>query len=977
MPKRHVVRRKPAAPLTDNSTGWNGRWTRFRHGFTPSGIKAYWFSRAGLKRVGLMAGAGVFFIFLVFLWYAKDLPTPGKINARVTAQTTKFYDASEQHLIYEVYGDQNRSIISFEEIPAVAKQAAIAIEDKDFYDHGSFSVWGYVRAAYENYRNSNTRQGGSTITQQYVKNALLDPTDHSYGRKIKELMLSVLIGQFYSKNDILALYLNEIPYGNQAYGIESACKTFFPMNIDQQDKDKRCAKNLKLDQSALLAAILNGPSYFSPYGNHPQELIDRQHIVLGLMYEQGYISQAEADGAMWTMADLRNPDKLNQERNLYANLDPRMAHFVLYAQEKLEQKYGTATVTEGGLKVVTTLDFDKQIAAYDSIQDNMARIRSNKGSNSAMVVTDPKTGHILAMIGSHDFNNAENGQVNVANSLRQPGSSFKPFVYATLFAKNKDTSCAKDRTCSTFGPGTTVYDVPTVFTPEKPNWPQNFGNKTYGIITMRQALAGSLNIPAVKALSMAGIEDSVRTARALGISTLKDPAQYGLSLVLGSGEVKLVEMANAYESFANGGQHFDQTPILKLYDQKGVVMEDNTKPDKPKQALDAQVAYLMADVLSDNDAKKFVFGNDLTLTNMCGNNNATNCVHAGAKTGTTEHFNDAWTVGFTTNLVAAVWVGNNDNAPMNSAAADIAAPVWRTFMNKMTGGKPTDAFTKNTSVKTVSLDKKTGRSKSNGTTSTTTDVFPSWYVPMSPSSGRSAVVDKVSGLLATECTPELAKETKYSSAILPETTKTENSYQYSLWLAALNKAGYASSADLPTGSDNVHSCSDSKPTANITGLSGGGPYNFQVQVTAGTFTPTKLEIFFDDQIVSTQVISGSGTYDVSYSPTTAGTHTIKAVVTDDKLYQSSDSQTVSVTNIGAPFSNESPSNGSLRGAGSVTFSWTEEDGADSYDLFVDGAKQGSTDATSRSINLGAGAHTWYVKSNKGTQTSPWSVTLTP
>lgn len=916
-------------------------------------------------------------VFLVFLWYAKDLPTPGKINARVTAQTTKFYDSSEQHLIYEVYGDQNRSIISFDEIPAVAKQATIAIEDKDFYTHGSFSVWGYIRAAYENTRNSNTRQGGSTITQQYVKNALLDPTDHSYGRKIKELMLSVLIGQFYSKNDILALYLNEIPYGNQAYGIESACKTFFPMNIDQQDKDKRCAKNLKLDQSALLAAILNGPSYFSPYGNHPQELIDRQHIVLGLMVDQGYITQAEANGAMWSLADLRNPDKLSQDRNLYANLDPRLAHFVLYAQEKLEQKYGTATVTEGGLKVVTTLDYDKQIAAFDSIQDNMARIKANKGSNSAMVVTDPKTGHILAMVGSHDFNDAENGQVNVANSLRQPGSSFKPIVYATLFAKNKDAACAKDRTCSTFGPGTTVYDVPTSFggTPEYK--PDNFGKKSYGIITMRQALAGSLNVPAVKALAMAGVGDSIRTARALGITTLNDPSQYGLSLVLGTGEVRLVEMANAYESFANGGLHYDQTPILKLYDQKGVVMEDNSKPDKPKQALDSQVAYLMADVLSDNDAKKYVFGNDLTLNNMCGNNNASGCVHAGAKTGTTEHFNDAWTVGFTKDLVAAVWVGNNDNAPMNSAAADIAAPVWKNFMNKMTGGKANEAFTKDVSVKTVTLDKKTGRSKSNGTSTTTTDIFPSWYVPMSPSSGRSAVVDKISGQLATECTPELAKETRYSSAILPEITKTENPTQYSLWLAALNKAGYSSSADLPTGSDNVHSCSDSKPTANIIGLSGGGPYDFQIEVTAGTFTPNKLEVYFDDQIISTQVIGGSGTYSVSYSPTVAGAHTIKAVVTDDKLYQSSDSQTVTVTNVGAPFGNESPSNGSVQGAGQVTFSWSAESGADSYDLYVDGDKKATTDATSRSIGLGVGAHTWYVKSNKGTKTSPWSVTLTP
>jgi membrane peptidoglycan carboxypeptidase len=479
-----------------------------------------------------------------------------------------------------------------------------------------------------------------------VKNALLDPADRSFSRKIKELILSLEIAQFYSKNSILTLYLNEIPYGNRAYGIESACKTFFPQDIDKNDKDQHCAKNLDLGQSATLAAVLNAPSYYSPYGSHQPELLDRQHLVLDLMADQGYVSKQQAEAAKWDQTKLlaeRNP-----VQNLYANLDPKVAHFVLYAQDYLENKYGTTAVTEGGLKVVMSMDWDKQMQAYDAVHNNMGRVRSLGGSNAALVSTDPKSGHILAMIGSYDFNDPKFGNFNVATAQRQPGSSFKPIVYSTLFAKNANTTCAKDRSCPTYGPGTTLYDVPTNFgTADNPYKPQNFGNKNYGIITARQALAGSLNVPAVKALAMAGIPNSLQTAQALGIDTLKSSSDYGLSLVLGTGGVQLVEMANAYESFANGGLHYDQTPILKLYDQHGGVMEDNSKPAKPKQALDPQVATLMSDVLSDNQAKDFVFHGELALRNNCPNNRASGCVHVGVKTGTTEHYNDAWTMGFT------------------------------------------------------------------------------------------------------------------------------------------------------------------------------------------------------------------------------------------------------------------------------------------------------------------------------------------
>ncbi|GAC1602586.1 MAG: hypothetical protein NVS3B29_05940 [Candidatus Saccharimonadales bacterium] len=995
MPKRNV-RRRPAKPFQDFSTGGGTQFKGFLMSFTPSRFKDYWLSREGAKRVAKIAGAGLLFIFLVFLWFAKDLPTPGKINAKLSAQTTKFYDSTGTKLIYEVFGDKNRSIVTYDQIPAVAKNATIAIEDKSFYQHGAFSFLGYLRAAFVDLTQHGARQGGSTITQQYVKNALLDPTDRSLSRKVKELILSVEIGQFYSKNDILTMYLNEIPYGNRAYGIESACKTFFPQDIDKADKDQHCAKNLDLGQSTLLASILNAPSYYSPFGTHQQELIDRQHTVLDLMVDQKYVTRAEADAAKWSVADFDpKSTKISHQQNLYANLDPRLAHFVLFTQDYLESKYGAATVTEGGLNVRTTLDYDKQMAAYSAVQANISNIRRNGGSNAALVATDPKSGHVLAMLGSQDFNDPDGGQVNVATSQRQPGSSFKPIVYATLFGKNAGAACAKTRDCPTYGPGTTMYDVyPTNFgTEANPYTPNDFGKKNFGIITIRQALAGSLNIPAVKALAMAGVPNSIQTAQAMGITTLNQPASnYGLSLVLGTGGVELTQMANAYESFANGGLHYEQTPILMLKDQKGNIMEDNTKPKKPKQALNAEVAGLVADVLSDNAAKTYVFGNDLVLKNGCSNNRGTGCVHVGSKTGTTEHFNDAWTMGFTPDIVGGVWVGNNDNRSMNGAAADIAAPVWRAFMNSVLNGTPNEPFARPDGIKTVTLDKTSGRSVTAGTKTQTVDIFPSWYTPMGSVGGKSVSIDKVSGKLATECTPALAKQTAYSSAILPEITQAENPSQYSQWLKALISAGYSTTGgDLPTASDDAHSCSDAKPTVNIVGATGGGPYNFNVDVKLGDFGTTKtgignatLSVYFDDQVISTQVVNGSSSYPVSCSSSCSalGSHTFKAVFTDTGLYQATDEQSVTVTNTGgsdsSSFQGTSPAEGSSSTPGTITFTWTPSAGTTLYSLFIDDMLRATSTSTSKPYPvLETGNHIWYVKSDNGSQTNPITFKVKP
>ena len=717
-PKRNVRRRRTARPIQSYAPGLKGWFQRLPSrlkplalSFTsPDRFKEYWLSRAGAIRVVKLIGAGFAAIVLVFAAFIPFLPSPGKINSRVTAQTTKFYDRTGQTLLYSLYGNQNRTLINFDQMPDSMKHATVAIEDRNFYHEGAFSVIGIMRAAFTDVLTHRKSQGGSTITQQYVKNALLNPTDRSFTRKIKELILSMEIEQFYSKNDILKLYLNEIPYGSNAYGIEAACKTYFPQN----NKNNSCAPRLTLSESALLAAMANAPTYYSPYGQHTSDLLDRQHLVLDQMALQGYIKQSEADSAKWKADDLTA--NVPQNQNLYANIIA--PHFVLYTQEQLEAKYGTNFVDEGGLKVITTLDLDKQNAAEEVARKDIAQVRRAGGSNIALVSADPKTGQVLAMLGSYDFNDKDFGNFDVATAERQPGSSFKPFVYSTLFAKNKNSPIAGQ----TYGPGTTLYDVTTDFGGGYK--PQNYSGTNYGVQTVRTALDGSLNIPAVKALYMAGVSQSISTAHRMGITTLKnDPSSYGLSLVLGSGEVKLYDMVNAYESFANGGKHYAPTTVLKLYDQKGNVLEDHSKPDKPTQALDPQVAYLMANTLSDYQARKYIFGGVSFLLELPGKK------YVGAKTGTTTSFRDAWTMGFTTNLVTGVWAGNNDNSAMTTEAVDIAAPVWHDYMTKATAGDADTPFDRPDGIKTITLDKNTGRLPTPATKATTTDIFPSWYKP--------------------------------------------------------------------------------------------------------------------------------------------------------------------------------------------------------------------------------------------------------
>jgi membrane peptidoglycan carboxypeptidase len=976
--KRRIVRRpaKPSYIVGPAKPGIKGFFQHLGALFvvfllsftTPRRFKAYWLTKAGALRVAKFAGAGALFIVAVFLWYAKDLPSPGKVNAKLGNTTTTFYarDAIDANgnvnfdkatKLYEVHGDKNRLVIPFDRIPTNVKNATIAIEDRNFYKHGSFSFIGIIRAAFIDLLHRSSRQGGSTITQQYVKNALLDPNQHSVSRKVKELILSVEIGQFYTKDQILSLYLNEIPYGNTSYGVEAACRTYF----SEKYGNDNCAKNLNLSESALLAAALNAPSYYSPYGQHKDALIERQHLVLDLMADQKLVTRDEANKAKWSVKQITATDPardINKVPSFYSAITA--PNFVLTLQDQLEEKYGAAAVESSGWKVITTLDANVQKCAELSIYNpnnatckpdgthettpnrnnaNYKNLQASGGSNAAMVAADPNNGQVLAMVGSYSF--AET-QVNVATSLRQPGSSFKPYVYATLLSKNKAGCAIGSTTCDTYGAGSVLSDdVQNFGTEATPYKPTDFGgaSEVGGPVTIRTALDASLNIPAVQALKLAGVSNSIATAKSMGISTLNQPAgNYGLSLVLGSGEVKLADHVNGYESFANGGVHYEQSYFLQIRDNKNSIVEDNSKPKTPKRVLDAQVAYLIANILSDDDARRFAFGNELQVPGHVGHSLQGQGV--AVKTGTTEHFNDAWTMGFTPSIVAGVWAGNNDNAPMKRQAADIAAPFFRSFMGAVLASKPIETFSKADGLQYLPNAAVTRQKTSDS------DYFPKWYKAVAR---KKVDIDKVSGKLATECTPKLAIESRDDPGL--------------------------------SATDDAHACDDIKPTVKITATPSGGGYSFEAVVTLGTFGttktssfPAKLDITLDDQIISTQTISNSGTYSVKCDSacSATGSHNVKAVVTDSGFYQGQDDTTITVAGGGGTSTFQGSTDAATYAKGdTVTFTWTQDTGAVTYEVIVANQVVCTSTALSCSYKTQTvGIHQWFVRTQETADTTP-------
>ncbi len=602
----------------------------------------------------------------------RELPAPDQFGNREVSQSTKLYDRTGQTLIYEIHGAEKRTIVLFDDIPETLKNAVLAAEDSNFYNEPAFDWRGILRAFLVNLKSGSTSQGGSTISQQLVKNTLLTP-ERTLTRKIKELILAIELESKYSKKDIFGFYLNQIPFGSNAYGVEAASQIYF----------KKPVKSLSLRESTILASMLKAPTYYSPWGSHTKELYERSDYVLDRMIALGFINKGVGDSA--------KKEKIDFAPTSIGSISA--PHFSLAVKEYLVNKYGELAATSGGLKVITTLDTELQTAAEKAVEEGVKRNTDlYNGRNAAMIAEDPKTGQILAMVGSKDyFGDPEpagctptvdclfEGNFNVATQgLRQPGSSLKPFVYLTAFQKG-------------YSPKTLLFDAETEFDtrndPETSYKPGNFDGLFRGPVRMEQALAQSLNVPAVKTLYLVGLDPVLKNLSSFGISTLKEKWRYGLSLTLGGGEIKLIDLVKAYSVLSQNGTVHEQQLVLKVEDSKGAVLEDFT--DKADSVIDSQYPKLINQILSDSDLRAPMLHASLPLTIFPGHDVA-------IKTGTTQDYRDAWAFGYTPNLVVGVWAGNNNNKPLSNKGGSVLAaiPIWSAFMTEALPKFPVELFEK-------------------------------------------------------------------------------------------------------------------------------------------------------------------------------------------------------------------------------------------------------------------------------------------
>lgn len=751
-----------------------------------------------------IAGTGL------FLYIIKDLPDPSKINDRKISESTKIYDRTGTVLLYEIHGEEKRTVVPSSQISQHLKDATIVAEDFNFYEHNGIDYKSIIRAFLVDLYHGKLSQGGSTITQQLIKNSFLS-TEKTFTRKIKEMILAIKIEKQYTKEEILGLYLNQIPYGSNAYGVEAAAQTFF----------NKSASALTLNESAVLAALPKAPSYYSPYGQNKEELIKRKGAILEKMQRVGFISAEELEKA--------KNDPLafaKQKENIKA------PHFVMYVKDYLEKKYGVDVVENGGLRVITTLDYDLQKTAEETVGKYGAiNEKKYKARNAALISVDPKTGQLLAMVGSRDYFDIENdGNFNVATSRnRQPGSSFKPFAYSVFFQKG-------------YTPDTVLFDVKTEFStnPQESYSPDNYDDKFRGPVAAQSALAQSLNIPSVKVLYLAGINDTIALAQAMGITTLEDKSRFGLSLVLGGGEVRPIDMAYAYSVFANDGVKNDESFILEVKNPKNEILE-KWKP-KQKEVLPKNIARAISAILSDNALRAPVFGesSQLFFENR----------QVAAKTGTTQKYRDAWVVGYTPNISTAVWVGNNTGAPMEKGGAGIAAagPIFHEFIAKFLDARGSENFT-----------------------------LPDPMVSANPIlngdyAGETKIkIDKDSGKLATDKTPPQKIEEKSfkeihtilhyinkNDLLAGRPTQPEQDPQYQNWESAIQKwladnpAISSAQSKIPTEYDDVHT-DENKPVLTILNPQNysavDGNINTKVSV-VGRFPVKEVDFFINNVLIS-------------------------------------------------------------------------------------------------------------------------------
>lgn len=654
---------------------WNSRHLGLRR-------RGKWDKARILKIAGIVAIAGallatVLTMFL-FAWFAKDLPSPDRV-VRHEGYSTKIVDR-DGGTLYDLYSDVNRVPVNLAEVPIYMQQATIAIEDKEFYNHQGFSMWGMIRG-FSRLFTRGYAQGGSTLTQQLVKNVLLT-SERSLPRKFKELVLSLQIERKFSKDEILQMYLNEAPYGGTAVGLSAASERYFGKKTSE----------LTLTQAIILAGMPQAPSRYSPYSSDPKAYVGRAEAVARRMREDGYITREQEEAVV---AELPNVEFESQDVSIKA------PHFVFYVKDQLVELLGEAAVEQGGFTVTTTLDAEIQETAQTAVVEEVDKLEKAHVTNGSAVVMNPQNGEILAMVGSKNyFAEDYDGKFNVATALRQPGSAIKPVTYAAAFNKG-------------YSPATMLLDIPTKFpggTEGEFYEPKNYDGKFNGPIQLRFALASSLNIPAVKLLSLVGLKEMLTLAYDMGFDSLEPTAanmqRFGLSVTLGGGEVRLIDLTKAYSAFANGGEKVEPVSILKI-ERDGKTLYE-AKQVKRTRVLPEETAFLINHVLYDNNARLLTFGANSYL-NM--GNRA-----IAVKTGTTNDKRDNWTVGWSTNTIVGVWVGNNDNSPMTNVASGVtgASPIWRKIMIKAWDKYKGDDFTPPETVQSLLVDTISGYPEHDG-----------------------------------------------------------------------------------------------------------------------------------------------------------------------------------------------------------------------------------------------------------------------
>jgi 1A family penicillin-binding protein len=769
---------------------------------------------------------------IITLWISTfKMPDLKSFDERSVSQSTKIYDRTGEILLFDLNRDIKRKVISNEEISQYIKDAAVAIEDEDFYKHGGIKITAIIRAVIANLTGGGFSQGGSTITQQVIKNSLLT-SEKAISRKMKEWVLALRLEKTFSKEEILTIYLNESPYGGTVYGVEEAAKTFF----------NKSALEVTLAEAAYLAAIPNAPTYYSPYGNNKDRLDQRKNLVLEKMLANDLVSDTDYKKAL-------------EEKVVFQPREGnsiKAPHFVDYIREYLENKYGEKMIREGGLKIITTLDYKLQTKAEEIVKkyafENKAKYDAE---NASLVAVDPKTGDILVMVGSRDYFDKEiDGNYNVAIAERQPGSTFKPFVYAAAFNKG-------------YTPETVVFDLPTEFqtnctaegyptgsaSASDCYMPQNYDDKYVGPITLRDALAQSRNVPAIKTLYLTGITGSINLARNMGIKSLADKDRYGLTLVLGGGEVSPLEITSAYSVFANEGIKNNHTSILKIENNQGEILEERML--KPERVLSGETANKISDILSDNVARTPAYGANSTLYFKDR--------PVAVKTGTTNDFRDVWIIGYTPNLAVGAWAGNNNNKSIDKKVAGmVIAPMWRAFMDAVINDFPVEYF--NSPEPTSTEIKPVFRGVWQGY-----DFF---------------TIDKISGKLATEFTPQETKQDIFipnvhnilywvnkadphgAVPVNPAHDPQFDHWEYPVqqWL----KTQYLPNPIRPTEYDDVHTLKKS-PKINILYPNKNSTYNADEKITVQTSISNSYPISKVDFYINSNYIGSSGVYPFLFS----------------------------------------------------------------------------------------------------------------